>query len=1041
VNTYVNGANTTAPGDDSWGYWRAHSPQLLNLVSQSTVSGAGPGAITQFIYDCGNGLTHGNVTQENHWDSASSSWLMVKHGYDSANPGTCVNTGFGNPTYTTDARGNSTVYSYDSNSLYITQMVQAYGTPDARTFTFQHDYYSGLLLQKFDADHIITTNLDYDHFGRNTMIAENGVRTTTMIYNDPLRTIAVKSDLNTNNDGALTQTTYYDQMGRVRRTQDAAGNTVDQGHYIPPNSGISYDLVSNPYVTQGESTMGWTRTTRDTAGRVIAVQHFSGAALPPPWGGNPTSTGTAATSYSTNCTTSADEAGVSRTSCADGLGRFTSVVENGIGATTTYGYDALDNLTSVTQGSATRGFTYSSLKRLLAASNPESGTISYTYDPNGNLLTRHDARNITTTYTYDRLDEVASKIYSDATPPVTYTYNKSWLAQVQSSASTYSYVFDSIGRVKGGTQTTPTTGGQSYTFGATLKPTVGILSITYPNSGRVVTTEYDASGRPWKLAGQIGTNPPTNYVTTTSYQPHGAINQQTLGNGLVVSRCNGTACDNARLQPTYISAGNLLSITYGYSASQNNGNLLSQTITRGSQTWVDAYTSYDGANRLTSASESNAGTWSQNLCYDNLGNRWVLSYSGLPASTLETPQGTDCNTGPYASTNRITGWGYDAAGNVTTSGTGRTFIYDAENRQTSATVNGQTTTYKYDSDGRRVTKVAPSGTMVFVYDPFGNLAQEYGLATDSGTKYIAADHLGSTRLVTDSAGAASKCYDYLPFGEELANGTGGRGNCFGGSQYPTSPDVLSTKFTTKERDAETGLDFFGARYISSAQGRFMSPDIPLIDQHADNPQSWNLYAYGRNNPLRYSDPTGHCAVDGEKHNWIWCLGHDLGYVETRKEKQAEAQRYEEAKAAWDKENPHVPYWVHQMGVELSVMPMVGEVSIAGEGAEGILAARGALKLKPVNLPAWRTIGIDMEEVLSGHTATGLRAAQSGIKDLFPSGMTGEQIERVVREAYRYGEKVATQGERVLVRGQSNGLTIEMWVNRTTRTIETAYPKF
>jgi RHS repeat-associated protein len=51
--------------------------------------------------------------------------------------------------------------------------------------------------------------------------------------------------------------------------------------------------------------------------------------------------------------------------------------------------------------------------------------------------------------------------------------------------------------------------------------------------------------------------------------------------------------------------------------------------------------------------------------------------------------------------------------------------------------------------------------------------------------------------------------------------------------------------------------YFGARYFSSPQGRFMSPDVPLLDQHVGDPQSWNLYAYGRNNPLRYKDPNGH----------------------------------------------------------------------------------------------------------------------------------------------------------------------------------------
>jgi RHS repeat-associated protein len=73
-------------------------------------------------------------------------------------------------------------------------------------------------------------------------------------------------------------------------------------------------------------------------------------------------------------------------------------------------------------------------------------------------------------------------------------------------------------------------------------------------------------------------------------------------------------------------------------------------------------------------------------------------------------------------------------------------------------------------------------------------------------------------------------------------------------------------FTGKERDAETGLDYFGARYFSGAQGRFTSPDKPFVDQTESDPQSWNLYAYGRNNPLRYTDADGQACVstDGGK---------------------------------------------------------------------------------------------------------------------------------------------------------------------------------
>jgi RHS repeat-associated protein len=69
-------------------------------------------------------------------------------------------------------------------------------------------------------------------------------------------------------------------------------------------------------------------------------------------------------------------------------------------------------------------------------------------------------------------------------------------------------------------------------------------------------------------------------------------------------------------------------------------------------------------------------------------------------------------------------------------------------------------------------------------------------------------------------------------------------------------DGVRQQFGSKERDSETGLDFFGARYFSSVQGRFTSPDDFLNDTHPVDPASWNLYTYVRNNPLAYVDPDG-----------------------------------------------------------------------------------------------------------------------------------------------------------------------------------------
>lgn len=84
---------------------------------------------------------------------------------------------------------------------------------------------------------------------------------------------------------------------------------------------------------------------------------------------------------------------------------------------------------------------------------------------------------------------------------------------------------------------------------------------------------------------------------------------------------------------------------------------------------------------------------------------------------------------------------------------------------------------------------------------------------------------------------------------------------------------LTSQFTGKERDAETGLDFFGARYFSSPQGRFTSPDTPLLSR-IDTPQMWNLYAYTANNPLKRVDPDGRnwFNVAG---SWAWYDGADV----------------------------------------------------------------------------------------------------------------------------------------------------------------------
>jgi RHS repeat-associated protein len=104
--------------------------------------------------------------------------------------------------------------------------------------------------------------------------------------------------------------------------------------------------------------------------------------------------------------------------------------------------------------------------------------------------------------------------------------------------------------------------------------------------------------------------------------------------------------------------------------------------------------------------------------------------------------------------------------------------------------------------------------------------------------YYHTDAIGSVRVITDANGQVISRHDYLPFGEP----------------WPPPPNADVRQFAGKERDKETGLDYFGARYYSSVLGRFTSPD--LADPRLTNPQTFNRYRYGLNNPLRYIDPDG-----------------------------------------------------------------------------------------------------------------------------------------------------------------------------------------
>ncbi len=121
-------------------------------------------------------------------------------------------------------------------------------------------------------------------------------------------------------------------------------------------------------------------------------------------------------------------------------------------------------------------------------------------------------------------------------------------------------------------------------------------------------------------------------------------------------------------------------------------------------------------------------------------------------------------------------------------------------------------------------------------------------------RWMVTDQLSTPRMIFDQSGslATTSRHDYLPFGEELGAGIGGRTQ----QQGYSASDGVRQHFSQKERDNETGLDYFGARYYSSQQGRFTSVDPSRKSILPLNPQSWNRYSYTYNNPLALVDENG-----------------------------------------------------------------------------------------------------------------------------------------------------------------------------------------
>jgi YD repeat-containing protein len=282
-----------------------------------------------------------------------------------------------------------------------------------------------------------------------------------------------------------------------------------------------------------------------------------------------------------------------------------------------------------------------------------------------------------------------------------------------------------------------TTDGQSYTTGYTYNLAGALIEQTYP-SGRVVKNVLDANGDPSMVQSKKNAAAGYwDYAENFTFNPAGAVISVQLGNG----KWESTQF-NSRLQPIQIALGstqgttNLLKLNYDYGTTQNNGNVMTQTITVptvGSNNGFVATQSYsyDSLNRLKQATEmitphggSQSLSWRQTYTFDRYGNRrfdttnnnttTLPKNCGTPQNPTVCPEDVArLNPEINPANNRLSspGWQYDAAGNTVQDTEGRQFIYDGENKQVEVknSQNQVIGRYYFDGDGNRVKKFVPAG--------------------------------------------------------------------------------------------------------------------------------------------------------------------------------------------------------------------------------------------------------------------------------------------------------------------------------------------
>jgi RHS repeat-associated protein len=767
----------------------------------------------------------------------------------------------GGTTTITDPKGNTTEEHYQYGLLI--SLTRGDGTPAAATWSYKYDPATlGVTSETDPNGH--TTNKTYDERG-NLLTKTDALDHTTMYtWNDLNEQTSVSDAL------GVTTTNTYDTHGNLRSSATPVGSSSATTTYGYTDSAHSGDLTSTTDPNGHEWTYTYdalgnrTSTTDPAGGKTTSRYNVIGERLATiaPNGNEPgASPGRFTTTYTydrfgdvltvtdplghrtrnsydanRNLVKVRDASGNATTNTYDADNEKTKTVRTSAAGqvlqTLTTTYDADGNVLAQINGLgiATETYDYDPLNHVAAMTDALGRTTTYTYDGAGNRLSLVDPSGRATSLSYDAANELIDISYSDGTTPgVTYTYDADGQRTTMSDGTgTTSYSYDELHRLTNDTQ------GDGETIAYAHDLAGNLTQLTYPD-GKTVSRTYDAANRLSSVASWLS-EPNT---VTFAYDADSNLTKETYPNG-VGATFTYDAADRLRSIVDTKGSNTLLNLLY----ARNADGLVTKESTRSF--------AYDGLNRLTS--DSLAKTAYSYDAADELAK--------LTASTGTTTFSYDAANELTAATTGAgaTTYTYDKQGNrlgaTLPGGSPATYTYDQANRLIGFSNSTTTASYGYNGDGLRMSKTANATAEPLAWDIAEGLPL---LISDGSTSYVTGprslplerigvagsvlfyhqDQLGSTRMLTDSAGAVQAAYTYKAYGA-LATGSLGQPLGFAG-QYT---------------DTESGLIYLRARYFDPTNAHFLTRD-PVGDLTREP------YAYVTNNPTNETDATGLDGVDVE----------------------------------------------------------------------------------------------------------------------------------------------------------------------------------